>query len=426
MRARKALRTKGRAARAITLALCATLFFGCAADRAKPVVIWTDRAELVRYVELFNARQQTERAIVVYKSPLANALPPAKDEDAPDIIIGSWLKDSRLRRHFLPLENLFDGNRLNPDTIYPHLLAYGAAGAHQYLLPVSFNVPLVMFSAKHAERIPDAYMLTPEAIREVAAAFNVQNSRGIYTNMGFAPSWNPDFLYVLAKMDGLSFREKKGAYHWDDALLSRTIDFLKAWTTEKNTSTAAEQDFAFKYLYTPGYRQVESGRCLFAYTSSDALFSIPDDQLDDIDFRWIAKDSFVPVKDDIVMMGIFRHSDNTQAAQAFVLWLMQEETLRAIMERTERTPLNVSTFGIAGGFSAVRSVNERVFPSYYRNLLGNLPDQDAIKPPPSFPLRWYSFKEHVVIPYLRDATNTTLTKTPSLKERITVWSMQFN
>ncbi|MDE5798884.1 MAG: hypothetical protein K2H73_07720, partial [Treponemataceae bacterium] len=195
---------------------------------------------------------------------------------------------------------------------------------------------------------------------------------------------------------------------------------------ETNTSTAAEQDFEFKYLYTPGYRQVESGRCLFAYTSSDALFSIPDDQLDDIDFRWIAKDSFVPVKDDIVMMGIFRHSDNTQAAQAFVLWLMQEETLRAIMERTERMPLNVSTFGIAGGFSAVRSVNERVFPSYYRNLLGNLPDQDAIKPPPSFPLRWYSFKEHVVIPYLRDATNTTLTKTLSLEDRITAWSMQFN
>ncbi|MDE6774364.1 MAG: hypothetical protein K2J14_07035, partial [Treponemataceae bacterium] len=197
MRAQKNLRTERRAARTIALAFCAALFFGCAADRAKPVVIWTDRAELARYVELFNARQQAERAVVVYKSPLANALPPAKDEDAPDIIIGSWLKDSRLRRHFLPLENLFGGNRLNPDTIYPHLLAYGAAGAHQYLLPVSFNVPLVMFSAKHAERIPDAYMLTPEAIRDVAAAFNAQNSRGIYTNMGFAPSWNPDFLYVL-------------------------------------------------------------------------------------------------------------------------------------------------------------------------------------------------------------------------------------
>ena len=415
-----------RAARAIALALCAALCFGCAQERNKPVVIWTDRPELALCAELFNARQTDGRAVVVYKPSLAGALPPAKDEDAPDLIIGSWLKETRLKKHFLPLEGLFGRKSLNPATIYPHLLAYGAVGARQYLLPVSFNMPLVMFSMRNAHRIPDDYILAPDVLRDTAAAFNVQNDKGIYTNMGFAPSWNADFLYVVAKMNGLVFREKKGAYQWDDGLLTQTVDYLKDWTAEKNTSTTAEQDFAFKYLYMSGYRQVESGRCLFVYSSSDALFSIPDDQLDDIDFRWIARDAVVPVKDDIVMMGIFRHSDNTRAAQAFAIWLMQEETQRAILERTAQMQLSMRTFGIAGGFSAVRSVNERVFPSYYRPLLGNLPDGTAINPPPPFPPRWYSFKERVVIPYLRDVTSTANEQTPSLEERVAAWSMQFN
>lgn len=415
-----------RTVRAFFVAAAMLAFAGCADRRAKPVIIWTDRAEIASYVELFNAQQPKTRAVVVYKSSLVSALPPARDEKNPDIIIGSWLKDSRLKKNFVPLENLFDQKNLNPTTIYPSLLAYGSVGTHQYLLPVSFNLPLVIFSAKNTDIIPDAYMLTTDVIRDTAAAYNAKNDHDIYTNMGFAPSWNPDFLYVAAKMNGLSFKEKKGDYQWDSTILAKTIDYMKAWTTEKNTSTTAEQDFAFKYLYTPDYRQVESGRCLFAYTSSEALFAVPYEQLGDIDFRWIEKNKFVPVKDDIVMMGVFKHSDNTQAAQTFLLWLMQEETQRAILERTERMQLNINTFGIAGGFSAVRMVNERTFPTYYRNLLGNLPAQGAIQAPPSFPVRWTSFKERVVIPYLQDASNTALNQTPSLEERITAWSMQFD
>ena len=175
----------------IVLSLTAALTVSCAAERAKPVIIWTDRPELASYVELFNAQQDSAQAVVVYKSPLVSALPPAKDEKTPDIIIGSWLKDSRLKKNFVPLENVFDQKHLNPSTIYPSLLKYGAVGVHQYLLPVSFNVPLVIFSAKNTDSIPDAYMLTTDVIRDTAASFNAKNDHDIYPTMGFAPSaWN--------------------------------------------------------------------------------------------------------------------------------------------------------------------------------------------------------------------------------------------
>ena len=208
--------------------------------------------------------------------------------------------------------------------------------------------------------------------------------------------------------------------------MDNTVTFLKDWTKETNTSTTAEQDFAFKYLYTPDYRQVESNRCLFAYTSSEDLFKVPYEQLGDIDFRWIAKNDKITAKDDIVMLGMYSGSYNTRGAQEFIIWLMQESTQKAILERTERMQLNINTFGIAGGFSSIQSVNERIFPTYYRNLLGNLPAKDAIQSPPTFPLRWNSFKDRVVIPYLKDATNTELATTQSLEDRITAWLMQFD
>lgn len=425
MRARKPLQNKAVAAvSCIFLVLCTLT--GCNVRREKPIIIWTDRAEIASYVELFNARQTKAQAVVVYKSPLVSALPPAKDEANPDIVIGSWLKDSRLKKNFLPLESLLTPKDINPNTVYPTLLSYGKKGIHHYLLPVGFNLPLVIFSGKNAEQIPDAYMLTTDEIRDTAAAFNTKNEHGIYTNMGFAPSWNADFLYITAKMNGLQFQEKGASYLWDESILRKTVAYLKNWTKENNTSTTAEQDFAFKYLYTPDYRQVESNRCLFAYTSSEDLFKVPYEQLGNIDFRWLAKDDKITAKDDIVMMGIYSGSYNTRGAQEFVIWLMQESTQKAILERTESMQLNINTFGIAGGFSSIQSVNERIFPTFYRNLLGNLPAKDAIQPPPSFPLRWNSFKERVVIPYLKDATSTDLNEIQSLDDRITVWLMQFD
>ena len=414
---------------AVSLILLALIAFtGCMPVRNKPVIIWTDRPEMASYVELFNSQQQGAQAVVVYKSPLVSSIPPAKDEENPDIVIGSWLMDSRLKKNFLPLESLFSLEDINPATIYPTLLAYGKKGIHQYLLPVSFNLPLLIFSSKNMDKLPDAYMLNTDEIRDTAAQFNTKNSHDIYTSMGFAPSWNTDFLYITAKMNGLTFREKGTSFQWDDDILKQTVSYLRSWTEEKNTSTTAEQDFAFKYLYTPDYRQVESNRCLFAYTSSEDLFKVPYEQLGNVDFRWIEKDDMLTVKDDIVMMGIYKGSYNTRSAENFVIWLMQESTQRAILERTHTMQLNINTFGINGGFSAIQSVNERIFPTYYRNLLGNLPAKAAIQPPPTFPARWNSFKERVVIPYLQDATNTARKPEDilSLNDRITAWLMQFN
>ncbi|MCR5725248.1 MAG: hypothetical protein K6G80_09210 [Treponema sp.] len=413
------------------LVTCILVLSGACSSRRgasdHPAVIWTDRPEVASYVELFNASQDKAKAVVVYKERLANSLPPAKDEQRPDVIIGSWLKNGHIKKNFAPLNPLFVKGQLDPSTLYAPLLEYGKSAGRQYLLPLSFNLPVVIFSVRNASLIPDSYMLTPDEIRDTAAAFNVKNSHDIYTQMGFAPSWDSEFLYTVAKLNGAHFKEKANTFIWDKDSLDKTVRYIREWTESANTSSAAEQDFAFKYLYTPKYRQVDSGRCLYAYGTSASLFSVSYDQLGSIDFRWLQKNEHIPVEDNIVMAGIYRRSYNNGPAKAFVLWLFQESTQKALLERAASMKLHSADFGIAGGFSSVREVTERGFPLYYRTLLGNLPPENALQAPHSFPTRWTSLKDRTIIPYLEEAVRTDSRKNVQpIEERINSWSKQFD
>ena len=415
----------------IMTAAAACLFTSCRRSYSKPIIIWTDRAELASYVELFNTSQTRAKAVIVYKTRPVSSLPPAKGEQIPDVIIGSWLKNSRVKKNFMPVDYLFSEQQLNPAIFYEQLLSYGTVNDHQYLLPVSFNVPAVIFSQKNTSLVPENYMLTTDEIQKTAASFNEKNKSGIYTTMGFAPSWNTSFLYMTAKMRGTQFREKGDTFTWNEQTLNKTIDYLRQWTASCNTSNSAEQDFSFKYLYTPDYKQVTSGRCLFAYTTSGKLFDTPAEQLGDIDYRWIAQDGKIPVEDDIVTLGLYKNSHNTDAAEIFITWFLKESTQKDMMERSESMHLGSGTFGISGGFSSLKGVNERVFPTYYRMLLGNLPGTESLMPPAILPPRWPGLKDRVVIPYLADAVKgagETAKPLPgkSMDARISDWTKQYN
>lgn len=409
------------------LAFCS--FTGCSNSIKKPgtFIIWTDREEFVSYSELFNSLQNKTKAVIVYKQRLANSLPPAKDEVKPDLIVGSWLKNEQTRKNFRPIDSLLSQDSVDANTIYPSLLEYGRMAGQQYLLPVSFNLPLVIFSTKYTNQIPDKYALTIDQLRETSAKYNTKNKKEIYTKMGFAPSWDPEFLYEITKQFGPCFKEKGTSFTWDNESLAKTINYIKSWTTENNDSTSAEQDFQFKYLYTPKYRQIAAERTLFAYTTSDKLFNISFEQLGETDFRWLLINDNLSVGDNIVSMAVYSQARNPARAEEFIRWFFQEENQKLMLERSFKMQLDTSTFGIASGFSTIRSVNEHLFPTYYRNLLGNLPSIEKIKAPQSFPSRWESLKERVIYPYISSSIKTDSEKQPeSMEILLNTWSKQFD
>ena len=392
----------------LLLATACLLLTGCRKNKATEehrVVIWTSCSEFAQYIELFNKTHKDNRAILVYKDNSALSLPPAKDELVPDIIVDSWLRNEAFNRSFCSLDYLFDNQILTSEIFYSQLLEAGRRKHVQYLLPVSFNLPAIIFSNENKDLVTDSYTLTMQQIREISSPFNQKNKNDSYTRMGFTVLSNPDFTYLATKLNGVKFHEEKGQIVWDEAKLQQTANLLKEWIVTDNGSVQIEEDFAFKYLFMPNYRQVTSGRTLFAYTNSASLFKMLKEQNLDIDYRWIVQDKSIPISDSLMMMGIYKDCNNKVGATEFIRWFFQSESQREILERKESMGLETEMFGISGGFSSVRDVTEHILPVYYTHLLTNLPPSQMFSLPQILPPRWESYKSMVVEPYLHNAVS---------------------
>ena len=397
-----------------SLIICASLFLGsCSKTGSRQnsrtvyqqdrIVIWTSCREFAQYIELFNRQHKDNCAILVYKENPALSLPPAKDENPPDIIVGSWLRTDAPQKSFKSLDYLFDTKKLTSDIFYPQLLEAGKRKKVQYLLPVSFNLPAVIFSTENKELIPESYVLSLEQVRSTASAFNTKNKKDAYTKIVFTPLGNTDFLYLTAKIKGADFREEKGEITWNGQAMLNAISFLKDWVNTENTSAQAEEDFTFKYLFMPYYRQVSSGRTLYAYTTSDNLFKILKEQELSVDYRWVVENNSIFIEDSCTLMGIYEDAANQVGATEFISWFFQSENQRKILESKELLNLETDMFGIAGGFSSLRDVTEHILPVFYTQLLTNLPPAQMLTVPNQLPARWESYRTLVVEPYIKDS-----------------------
>ncbi len=380
----------------------------CSCDETEQsrIIIWTSSAEFAQYTELFNFTHPGSNAVIVYKENPAQELPPAKDELPPDIVIGSWLCTDKTQKQFKSLDYLFDRQTISSSMFYSQLLEAGKIRKTQYLLPVSFNLPAVIFAESNKDYISENYTMTLDQIKAAGLSYNEKNKKGTFSRIGFLPSANDDFLYLTTKLYRVDFREEKGQIVWSDLRLRNVVSYDRDWIINTNSSAQEEQDFAYKYLFMPDYRQVTSGRTLLAYTTSNKMFGYMKSQELNIDYRWIAGDDFIPIEDSLLMTGIYTKARNEQGATEFLTWFFDSENQKEILERKIQMELNNEMFGIADGFSSLRDVTEHVLPIYYNQLLTNLPPAQLLKVPQKLPARWDSYKSVVVEPYLNAAITT--------------------
>lgn len=384
-------------------------------------MIWTDQAEFASYTELFNHSQSKFRVIVEYKDNPAEALIGTKQN--PDIVIGPWLKGEKARSHLIPIDYLFNELRINSKLFYQPLLELGNIHGRQYLLPVSFNLPALIFSQDNHLAIANDFSLDLDKVQALAGEYNTIQ-KGTYSRMGFAPRWDSEFLYLTALMFNSRFEEGPQLFEWNQAALNDAVKYLRNWTKTINTSATAEDDFQFKYLYDPPYKLVTGGRNLFSYMRSDDLFVLPQDKIQNIDFRWISRGKDTPVNDGIIYLGICKKAAHLEAAEAFLAWFYYEKNQKELLERSRAMGTMERTFGISGGFSALKSVNEKFFPLMYPSLLGHLPPAESFAAPRILPNNWEVLKKGIVIPYLIDAVSADdadMDSVVSMNSRVSEW-----
>jgi len=392
------------------------LFISCSGNRTAE--IWTDRPEFAIYAEYFNTVQDQYKVSIRYHEFPTEGL--KLSGGTPDIVVGSWLKNSSTGEYFRTLDNLLTSKKFSEEDFYPKLLDTGRIDKNQYLLPVSFNIPAMIFSKDKSRELSNSFTVDFNEIKKLSKSYNVE-TRGAYTRMGFSPLWDDNFLMTVAVLSGVSFREAH-PLSWDSAALDNSINFIYAWTREINTNSNAEEDFTFKYFFEPPEKLIQSGRILFSYMESRNIFILSQDVKNNLDFRWIMEQNKVPIMEDMVFMGIPKKSKSQRAARAFILWFFKIENQRLLLEYSRANRINENVFGICGGFSSLSPVTEQIFPRFYPELLGRMPPSEYFMPPNLLPANWADIKGRVVLPYLNEvARKQTTSETYPLERRLFDW-----
>jgi ABC-type glycerol-3-phosphate transport system substrate-binding protein len=395
--------------------LLAIVLFSCSDN--KTAQIWTDRSEFALYGELFNASQTQYKVAVKYIEFPAMEL---NKQNRPDIIVASWLKNASTGSNFKSLDNLFGTKKLSRNIFFPRLLSAGRIERSQYLLPVSFNIPALVFSKDKEKDLSNQFTVDFDEIKRLGKEYNTI-SRGVYTRMGFSPLWNDNFLFSTAILFGADFKEAN-PLSWDSAAIEKSMVFINKWTNEINTSNHDEDDFTFRYFFEPPEKLIQSGRILFSYMGSSDLFLLGEENKSHLDFRWVMEQNKIHVTEDSVYLGIPKRVKSKKAAKEFILWFFKVENQRRILEYSTANRINENIFGICGGFSALNLVTEQIYPLFYPELLGRMPPAEYFTNANALPVNWLVFKERVVLPYLHDrARNERADDVYPLERRLADW-----
>jgi len=392
-------------------------FFLISCNEIKTVEIWTDRPELALYGEYYNTVQNQYKVSVRYvKFPVSEIT----RANCPDIIVASWMKNSSTGTYFKSLNDLFRADKLSRNVFYPRLLSVGRIERNHYLLPVSFNIPSLIFLKEREQNLTNQFTINFNEIKTLSKSFNAIN-RGVYTRLGFSPLWNDNFLMTTAVLFNVSFKEASPLV-WDTLALEQSMKFINEWTNEVNTSIQLEEEFTFKYFFEPPERLILSERILFSYMESSELFLISEDNKNSLDFRWIMEDNKIPITEDSVYLGIPKWAKASQAAGEFIIWFFKVENQRLLLDYSRVNRLNETIFGICGGFSSLSPVTEQIYPLFYPELLGRMPPSENLMQPSVLPAKWIDIKERVVLPYLHDRVRqNNAVDTYSLERRLSDW-----
>ncbi|MBR7064224.1 MAG: hypothetical protein IKI31_03670 [Treponema sp.] len=406
-----------------SLSLVLIFLSGCS-QSVRTITLWTNISECVFYAEFFNRTHNHEKVVLVYKENPEQALEKL-NEKAPDLVISSFLKTDRTKQFFKPINSIFNERDISQKSFYPHLLDAGKIKNTIYLLPVNFNLPVLIFSKENRSFVQTDYTLNLSEIKQAGMEFNQKNKQEVLTRIGFIPQHNQEFIYCASKLCKVNFAESKNLFSWNEENLKLFIKSFHDWTLEANSSSTVEQDFSYKYLSMPDYKQVTSGKTLFAYTTSNKFFELPLEQISQLDYRWISNENGIPAEDNIIFAGVPRHAKNTNGSYLFLSWLLNAKTQTQIIEYKEKQMLNTSRFGIAGGFSSLIEINERVLPLHKTALLTNIPQSDAVTENANYPSNWEELKSQIILPYLKEEVSNTEKDEPSnLQTKIEEWEKQ--
>jgi len=389
------------------------LLSGCGFGLEGTIRLVTNRAEMAAYVDRFNGLQSDIRVEIAYQESPSQAV---LDGTGGDIVIGEWLASPSIMDRMDGLGDLVKPGKIDPAWFYARLLAMGSRDNRPVLVPLSFSLPAVVYMRQSAE-LPTMFMPL-DTLQTMSRAFNRTSKSGSLINVGFSPAWAPDFLTSTALLFGTHVRPgRNGLPAWDENGLKKSVDYIRSWLSDVNGGANADAAFSRQILVQPWYKLLASGKTLFALASFHDLFAIPEEERRDFDFRWLSQDGAIPVLDDVLYAGVPRSARDKAGAKAFLQWFCSLPVQQSLL--TVNQSRRIGVFGVADGFSALKSINEKDLPARYPMLLGHVPMENLLVFPDTLPDNWVRLKDAVVLPWILAVASGEETQT--LEKRLEDW-----
>ena len=363
----------------------------------------TNVPQAVFYAEQFNVQQKRYKIHCIYEKNLEKIQQTNTRKKFPALIFGNHIFSEKVLPQLDDISYLFATLSISRRDFYESLLQSGLIQNRQLLLPVSFNIPLVIMPKNF-----DSAAMEPGAALEPGVITQIQDLRvqsnsfikkqkNEYTAIGFHPLWSDEAMYYLFKAFNSNFRVQKDL-QWDQNNFNTALKYLKSWFDTDIITVPAVLDFKQKYEQIPPDLQLSLKKTQAWVISSKTYLLLDESRRSALKYSWLAHNNSIPVDDDAVFLGILSNGKSKDVAEAFIKWFYQYETQKKLMELNKLFRLDEIDFGIANGFSALIDVTEKVFPLYYKELLGKLPPKLMISTINVLPDNWQVFYKKFILP----------------------------
>jgi len=377
-----------------------SLLVSCGSVRVSTV--WTDVPQVASYVETFNASQRDWQVLVEFKDDATAALLAPGSE--PDLVIARGPISSPVRNALVPLDFLF-GGALSRASFYRGSLDAGLDGQDAKTLPVSFDLPVLIFN-KTLQPDLAGFSVNPDTLRVLGREFMDAPSK-LPRRLAFSPRWG-GFGLTLLQLEGARFQEGfQGSLAWDSAGLGRALAEYQSWPSPGWDQTV---DFRRKYLQNDPGPSLTAGRVQFYPSTLTEFLSRPWNERRDLDFRFVDRGR-VAASQIMVWAGIPEGAESRGAAEHFLSWFYRPEVQERLVLQDQRQGAG---FGLADGVPALLG---DMMAKTYPELDGRLPKSDQVLFWPSLPPDWNALEATVLRPWLATPNATDATLKTAIEKR---------
>ena len=387
---------------------------GCSFFGDNTLHVVSDNPQIQLYVDYYNLTVPNAHAILIYQENVsveqisASQLADYGLHTAPDVIIGSHVTHNaslrELRRVHVGDADIgaqASGGGETESAVQSIIttLSNDTNGRNRKLLPLGYNLPLLVFSRESGFVFEDPVTTTLEEIRELAGSFTVYED-GEYQRIGYSPLWNGTLLYLGTIIYGSTYTQgRNDLLVWEEEAIFNALDYFQAWIAD-DPDPRRRDIYSEKYYREPVHRAVLNGEIAFAYMSVTEFAALEFGQQQRLDFRILASPAGITPLDDTVYGALPRGSRNPAEGRRFLRWLLDSE----VQEHLIRESINqrVGLFGFAGGLSSNHDVTTFVIPRYYEWLWGHVPGMQRILSSPAKPSNWPQLRDEVIIPWLEN------------------------